>query len=128
MRTLESLRAELLDLRAIRGLIARGWCQGTYAETRDRAERGNYRHATAYAWCLAGASFATDADICVDDRLRALIREDTACDGMVDWNDDPHRTQGEVLALIRRAESEVEDEIAALWWQRLIRPWTWFRT
>lgn len=92
--------------------IRKGWCQGTPARDRN----GNtvaFNDEQAVAWCLLGALFRAAHD-------------NHTCDGQTDfskwvaavmcyygpkcnfqkfspqWNDDPKRTQADVLAFLQR--------------------------
>ena len=80
--------------------LKRGWCQGTMARccgtdclpTKDADE-----------WCLMGAIRASGVNL-VDYELKLFdLIENTA----VDWNDNPSRTQDEVIALAEKVEKEL---------------------
>ena len=100
-----------------RGLLVSGWSRG--AQARDRA--GNVVPAwseDARSWSLLGALLASwqrqDEDLDVDFVAHAIdaralgdatqaIGEVTGTAAIERWNDDPARTQDEVLATIDRA-------------------------
>lgn len=76
--------------------IARGWTQGRYARNAKGGSVGP-DGLDAVCWCASGA-LCLDGDIGVDARmaLRQTIRAYDAV-GIVTWNDDPGRTQADVL-------------------------------
>lgn len=81
--------------------VAKGWCQKVFAKSRD----GWSTHADspdAIKWCLVGALTAAYPEANEErslltykliDKLNGL--------GFAAWNDDPKRTQAEVVALLQ---------------------------
>lgn len=101
-------------LRKIRALIAQGWCQGDAAQdVHGHALVVGSPHATA--WCLVGAvnritlnnSYKSPWNVYTLFK-NALPDKDkifgcTGLTSLIAWNDAPHRTQADVLALLDRA-------------------------
>lgn len=85
------------------------WCQGELAM--DSKGRGlmNAKNADACRWCMGGAMIAEGSSmgLCAEDEYldRAI-----GCEHYVDWNDDPARTQPEVVAALRKAAELAEAE------------------
>jgi hypothetical protein len=100
------------QLKAMRGLIATGWTQGTFA--RDGAGRDvNYSDPAACQFCIAGAEGRVLEDGNLGyvgyswDYLReALDQIDSHRErafGLVGYNDEPGRTKEDMLTLIDTA-------------------------
>jgi len=91
-----------------RARIARGWTQGWQARTASGAEVADTDPA-AVCWCASGALTAGAGDFsgALSAPMRGAMRELRAAlpaGGMTsEWNDEPHRTQADVLALYDRA-------------------------
>lgn len=104
----------LADLQALRALLAQGWCQ-------DAPARDIFGHAVsprsrdACSWCLAEGiwritpvlNHRKDRVRSIQDAIGAEIKRPT-----VAWNDDPKRTQAEVLAMLDRAIAKEQTGIA----------------
>jgi hypothetical protein len=96
--------AELLT--AARALVLKGWTQGFYART-PAGECVSPESETAAAWCLSGALMAAN-DGTYDDGMEAEYRAFTLLQEAVaapipDWNDEPGRTQAEVVEALEKA-------------------------
>ena len=97
-------------LRAVRAKIASGWSQDVNA--RDRS--GNEVSLTseeATAWTLCTAFALAGKDGIPMNHLHGAIRaiaEVTEMDSIEDWNNDPSRTQQEVLNALDDAIERVE--------------------
>lgn len=94
-------------LKGARERIARGWYQGAFAKTsKGRVIGPSCRNAAC--WCAIGSIEACDAPVLVAgnalSRLRAVIGHSIAW-----WQDQPGRTQAEVLAAFDRA-IELEEQ------------------
>jgi hypothetical protein len=80
-------------------LVRVGWCQEQSKETID----GEVCRCAARAIMDAG-----DGDYPIDPRVSAVI--DSACSevggSLIQWNDEPCRTQAEVVALLERVASK----------------------
>lgn len=99
-------------LRKAAALLERGWCQGAAA----RDERGHGCHPTApiaCKWCWLGALFVAAnekrnlTNDCERYGRRAIHNHDA---GLPSWNDQPYRTQAEVVAACLRAAELAEGE------------------
>ena len=101
-----------------RKLLSRtgAWTQGAYA--RDAAGVGlRASEPTACSWCIQGAMFKVrnlTGNLATPEILRAqeaLLRHTNESDtaGLWCWNDQPGRTQEEVLDLFDKALLSVED-------------------
>lgn len=96
-------------LKEARALIERGWCQGADAMT--ASGRSVFpEHGGAERWCAGGACAAAAKDreierpifrTMLDSLLRAIPEHRPMTVSF--WNDEPGRTQAEVLALFDRA-------------------------
>lgn len=111
-------------LRQIRATVAQGWTKGTNAV--DHGGETVYSNsAQAVAWCLLGAIARTTdytedtvhdelADELIDAVRAAIDRLPTSTPEVIEtrqittWNDDPERTQDEVLALLDGMIAEAE--------------------
>ncbi len=98
-------------LRSACDFVQRGWTQ--HAEGRDAHEAAvEPWHPTATSWSLLGALVAalevqTDGGtelplVQLADALDALALF-VDSDSLADWNDDPRRTQGDVIAVLDKA-------------------------
>ena len=86
--------------------VRSGWTQGA----RARDIHGMTVLAVspdAVSWCLTGALSASD--LVTERDLFRMRRECRGLvgDGLTDWNDDPGRTQAEVVELLERVEALV---------------------
>jgi len=94
-------------LKAARKRIERGWCQGQQAV--DGEGSGVAPHDDdAVAWCLVGSTAAERSAVlswAADDVLHRVLGRPLVC-----WNDEPGRTQADVLALFDHAISLAEAE------------------
>jgi hypothetical protein len=110
-----------LILQRTRVLVAQGWCQGRYAETKDGVFVSIYS-ASACRWCLEGA---LSLSVSKYDRLdllphvheylcRLLPREITVLNI---FNDLPDTTQTKVLALLDQAITNTEGIWQINFWQ-----------
>lgn len=105
-------------LREARGLVARGWTQGSYA----RDEQGKELCVCddrAVSWCTLGAIREAQARVASTfdeaDRAEELLGK-VACDdwaAIPDWNDEDGRTQADVLNAYDRAIQLAEQEAAS---------------
>jgi hypothetical protein len=92
---------------AARGLIAKGWTQGSFARASDGVGTSFNDH-DACSWCSLGALMAAtpvafDRGIAMS-CLRDAIGRDANGRGSIQlWNDAPERTQAEVLAAFDKA-------------------------
>jgi hypothetical protein len=99
-------------LRESRLLVAAGWCQGADARGRDGDEVDPWSE-RAVEWSVLGAIVAVlereakeFGEIPLDELASALyaMAEVIEADSLADWNDDPRRTQAEVVRAVQRAE------------------------
>ena len=95
-------------LRHARGLIEQGWTQGAFA--RDADGHGvNHRNSRAVCFCGVGAIRRAADDLRMPRRLTAAAWKvlDDVCPDQellaMGWQDEPGRTQSEVLAMFDRA-------------------------
>jgi hypothetical protein len=108
-----------------RGLVARGWCQGTHARDR-RGVEVPARSSEACSWSLLGALLASwhrhEADGLEADVVAAHLAEAEALGGatqvlgeavgtasLEQWNDHPLRTAAEVLEALDRTLRLLEE-------------------
>jgi hypothetical protein len=96
-------------LRYARVLLAGGWCQGAEARDAYGVSRDPWDHA-AVAWSLRGAlgAVASDAGAELAEVEEVAVAAlaltlDIRINELQTWNDDPERTQAEVLAACDRA-------------------------
>lgn len=88
-------------------LLQKGWCQRSIA--RDR--HGHPVMATsknAVRWCLMGTFFAQRTQLRWY-AFRLLFKGEMARSPL-EWNDDPKRTQADVLSLVRRVRDRLRKE------------------
>jgi hypothetical protein len=101
-----------------RGLVVRGWCQGTHARDRRGLEVPAWSD-DARSWSLLGALLASwqrhDADALEADVISHLVEaealggatevlgEVVGTASLEQWNDDPRRKQADVLEALDRA-------------------------
>jgi len=98
-------------LRNARDLVRRGWTQ--HAEGRDaHGAAVEPCHPTATSWSLLGALVAAVEELPDSGEELLLLRLADALDSLAlfvdsdslaDWNDDPRRTQGDVIAVLETA-------------------------
>jgi len=95
-------------LRGARAKIAQGWCQGASARDADGQLTG-VTQPDACCWCAIGAVYAA-APLEPDsgDAAFEYLARVTPGHLIGTWNDDPSRTQAEVLALFDRAIAQQE--------------------
>jgi hypothetical protein len=96
-------------LRGARAKIAIGWCQG--ASARDSEGRVvRIDKPEACCWCSIGGIYASAVgdDATGDRALAALVRALNPPSLLSFWNDEPARTQTEVLELFDRAIAQEE--------------------
>jgi len=89
----ETLRGTLLVL------LQNPWCQGSYARTQEGTKVSQPDRPDAYAFCLMGAVIkalpSLDGFLAVRGHLDSVLRTAPSV-----WNDNPQRTQEEVLSLL----------------------------
>ena len=105
-----------LLLARARELVSQGWCRGTDA-CGARGEPVEPWDDRATAWSLLGAIVAgleqeaeASGEVPLEELAAALyaLAELVETDSLVDWNDDPSRTQEEVVETLARAEELYE--------------------
>jgi len=108
--------AGLQVLREARALVAQAWCSG--AEARDAGgSKVSPWDDRAVSWSLLGAIVAVLEREASRNRELPMAELATALyalanlvdsDSLVEWNDRPRQTQGDVLAVLDRAAAECE--------------------
>jgi hypothetical protein len=108
--------AGLRLLREARALVAEAWCRG--AEARDDAgSKVSPWDDRAASWSLLGAIVAVlereasrDREPSIPELATALyaLAELVDSDSLVEWNDRPRQTQGNVVAVLDRAADDCE--------------------
>ena len=92
--------------------LKRGWCQG--AEARNAAgEDVDEFIGDPVSWCPIGATFAAYPGMdgyATREALFGAIDRMLKDDEVSNWNDDPDRTQEEVVAFMLEVEKGVLDE------------------
>jgi hypothetical protein len=87
-------------LRVARALVAKGWTQEVFARDR-RGKEVRTAERSAACWCAYGAVIRADAEY---DGYVYLSRAIGLTGQLISqWNDEPTRTQQEVLAAFDRA-------------------------
>jgi hypothetical protein len=109
--------AGLRLLRETRALVAEAWCKG--ADARDAAgSKVSPWDDRAASWSVLGAIVAVLEREASRDRELPLAELGTALyalarlvdsDSLVEWNDHPRQTQGNVVAVLDRAAAEYEE-------------------
>src|SRR5262249_26235415 len=104
-------------LREARALVAEAWCRG--AEARDAAgSKVSPWDDRAASWSVLGAIVAVlereasrDRELPVPELAPALftLAKLVDSDSLIEWNDRPRQTQGNVVAVFDRAAAEYED-------------------
>lgn len=105
-------------------LIEQGWTQSTCA--RDKDGHSVYAQSPdAVRWCIIGAQTKTRGTLVADGVAECgaiLMEVDTAHNwlrrgmpdtlGLSDYNDNPHRTKGEVVTLFKNAIADARKELS----------------
>ncbi|HEX6679791.1 MAG TPA: hypothetical protein VF063_04015 [Gaiellaceae bacterium] len=109
--------AGLRLLRDARTLVAEAWCNG--AEARDSAgSMVSPWDDRAASWSLLGAIVAVlereasfDRELSIPELATALyaLAKLVDCDSLIEWNDRPRQTQGNVVAVLDRAAADYEE-------------------
>lgn len=91
-----------------RDRIKKGWCQGAYARNASNyAVNPEWRDAVA--WCAEGACACGEINREVD-AIKVLESCTHSLSPIYKWNDQPRRTQKQVLALFDCAIAKVEKQ------------------
>lgn len=93
------MSASVEKLKAARELVARpgGWTQEAFARD-DEGQQTQSRSRDAVCWCAEGALKASRSGFAEFDFLQKLLGLPIAV-----WNDEPGRTQADVVAAFDRA-------------------------
>lgn len=98
-------------LQQTRKLVAKGWCQGSDARDSHGASLQPW-DGRAVSWSLLGAlvaaverESAASGEIPIEELAAALspLADLVDTDSLVAWNDDPRRSQAEVVGTLDRA-------------------------
>jgi hypothetical protein len=117
---MESRARQLLE--GARELVAESWCHGVDALDAHGFEVDPWDEGAA-SWSLLGAVVAvmerealSAGELPLADLGAALyaLADLIETDSLVDWNDDPRQTQGNVVAVLDRAAAACEDNLAVL--------------
>jgi hypothetical protein len=109
-------------LQDARKLVAESWCHGTDARDVDGFQVEPW-DGNAASWSLLGALVAAleretslEGELPLDALGAALyaLADLIECDSLVDWNDDPRRTQANVVAVLDQAAASYEDNCSVL--------------
>lgn len=107
------MTTELEHLKRIRELLATGWAQRVMARDKNGGNT-EYMDSDAASFCVLGAIWRARGDLELEPKqLIPTLWRVTAQMGITSiskWNDDPIRTQAEVLALVDRAIEIAEAE------------------
>lgn len=92
-------------LRAARKKIEQGWCQHVYAKDDKGLSVDLLSADTACQWCASGAiHLVGDGNAIAKGHAFRILKQTVGSIRSVPrWNDDPHRTQAEVLAAFDKA-------------------------
>ena len=96
-------------LKNARALVARGWCQGHYAE-RENGETCDLVSGEAVRWCAEGAihNATFGAKHWIWREVNDAFCKASDTDHIPSFNDAPGRTQADVLAAFDRAIAAAE--------------------
>jgi hypothetical protein len=114
---MESSGRRLLE--GARELVAESWCRGVDALDVDGFEVDPWDDEAA-SWSLLGAVLEREASLAGELPMAELgaalyaLSELIETDSLVDWNDDPRQTQGNVIAVLEQAAVACEDNYAVL--------------
>ena len=90
-------------------VVEKGWTQGTFA--RDKwGDECYFRDPLAVSWCLSGAlSLAFNSPFGLNSykTVRNYLRIGTS---LSIWNDDPYRTQKDVVKFLREEAKRADEE------------------
>jgi hypothetical protein len=109
-------------LQGARKLVAQSWCSGADARDASGSEVEPWDEAAA-SWSLLGAIVAVleheaarGGELPLSELGSALyaLADLIETDSLVDWNDDPRQTQGNVLAVLDRAAAGYGDNCTVL--------------
>ena len=109
-------------LQDTRKLVAESWCRGADARDVNGFEVDPWDDDAA-SWSLLGAVVAVlereallAGELPLDELGAALyaLADLIETDSLVDWNDDPRQTQGNVIAVLEQAAVACEDNYAVL--------------
>lgn len=98
-------------LREARKLIERGWCQDHYAETASGREC-HWLDDVAAKWCILGAINHANGCLLFSSEPEIILSGAVGRQPLGAWNDEPGRTQAEVLAAFDKAIALAESENA----------------
>ena len=105
-----------------RKLVAESWCRGADARDVNGFEVDPWDDDAA-SWSLLGAVVAVlereallAGELPLDELGAALyaLADLIETDSLVDWNDDPRQTQGNVIAVLDQAAAACEENCAVL--------------
>ena len=103
-------------LREARALVAEAWCRGAEARDSTGSQVSPWDDRAA-SWSLLGSIVAVlerdaslDRELSIPDLATALyaLAKLVDSDSLVEWNDRPRRTQGNVVAVLDQAADEYE--------------------
>jgi len=96
----EELRKAFLDAAA---LVRKGWVQGMFAQDAEKMLVPSLSD-RACAWCISGAlNRVASGELRGEmERLCSEVALASGYEHIIHWNDDPERTQSEVVALLER--------------------------
>jgi hypothetical protein len=85
-------------------LVEKGWTQGATARNKYGIET-HHRSAEAVCWCAVGAICAAYM-VSLEDYSGMVKAEEKigSLESLADWNDDPARTQDEVVNLLKELD------------------------
>lgn len=104
------IERRIRDVVAINSMAARmerGWCQKADA-VNEKGYRCGPRHPAAVRWCMNGALLAEQLDSVSHHRLYEMFTEVTGLP-METYNDYPHRTVHDVVAICKMLAGRVEE-------------------
>ena len=89
-------------------LIEKGWTRGVYARNEKGFECNTYGE-SAVRWCVLGSlNFASHIyHVNLPGKLTAYLEVE---ESLASWNDDPFRTQEEVVKLLKDAAVRADEE------------------
>ena len=92
--------------------VEKGWTQRASARTKE-GHTCNPSNKSAVSWCLTGALCAASERLLGPGFLENIMNRLGPNMFSVLWNDDSHRTQEEVVGLLRQSAIIVGDDVVA---------------
>lgn len=95
-------------LNHMKRLLRKGWTQGAVARNKSGRKVGRFSK-SAVSFCLLGAASRSSVDMCgsgskrMENKVHRLLWESCGRRGVVRFNEEPGRTNRQILAAVGRA-------------------------